>query len=204
MAPAILQAAARLLRDGAGRAGHAGLRSDKMTVFATGGPGRGAGRHQRWELSAGIERGDEPLGGPCPGHRGRGHDRLRAQPRVRGRRGASVRRRGSRVTALEYLLGALGGDLVGGFRALARKRRLEIDEVEATVDATLDNPLTHLGVVGEEGHPGLERVAMRVHVATLEPEDAVREVWDEAVRRSPLMRTLGGAARIEVVMTVTV
>ena len=71
---------------------------------------------------------------------------------------------GSRVTALEYLLGALGGDLIGGFRTLARQRRLAIDEIEATVDATLDNPLTHLGVVGEEGHPGLERVAIRVHV----------------------------------------
>jgi uncharacterized OsmC-like protein len=109
-----------------------------------------------------------------------------------------------RVTALEYLLGALGGDLVGGFRALARQRRLSIDDVEATVDATLVNPLTHLGVVGERGHPGLERVAVRVHVATLEPEEAVRAAWDEALRRSPLARTLAAAARVEIVMTVTV
>jgi uncharacterized OsmC-like protein len=109
-----------------------------------------------------------------------------------------------RVTALEYLLGALGGDLIGGFRTLARRRRLAIEEVEATVDATLDNALTHLGVVGEEGHPGLDRVAVRVHVSTLEPEDAVREAWDEALRRSPLLRTLQGAASIEIVMTVTV
>jgi hypothetical protein len=110
----------------------------------------------------------------------------------------------SRTTALEYVLGALGGDVLGGFRALARKRRLAVDEVEATVEATLDNPLTHLGVVGEEGHPGIERVVIRVHVSTLEPEDAVRAVWDEAVRRSPLMRTMSAAARLEVVLTVTV
>jgi hypothetical protein len=110
----------------------------------------------------------------------------------------------SRTTALEYLLGALGGDVIGGFRALARKRRLAIDEIEATLEATLDNPLTHLGVVGEDGHPGVDSVAIRVHVATLEPEDTVRAVWDEAVRRSPLMRTLSAAARLEVVMTVTV
>jgi hypothetical protein len=109
-----------------------------------------------------------------------------------------------RTTALEYVLGAVGGDVIGGFRALARKRRLAIDEVEATLDATLDNPLTHLGVVGEEGHPGIDRVAIRVHVSTLEPEDAVRAVWDEAVRRSPLLRTLAAAARLEVVVTVTV
>jgi uncharacterized OsmC-like protein len=110
----------------------------------------------------------------------------------------------SRTTALEYALGALGGDVIGGFRALARKRRLAIDEVEATVDATLDNPLTHLGVVGEEGHPGIVRLAIRVHVATLEPEEAVRAVWDEAVRRSPLMRTLAAAAQLDVVLQVTV
>jgi hypothetical protein len=110
----------------------------------------------------------------------------------------------SRITALEYLLGALGGDLVGGFRTLARKRRLAIEEIEATVDATLDNPLTHLGVVGESGHPGIERIAIRVHVATLEPEDVVRAVWDEVMQRSPLLRTLGTAAGVDVVMTVTV
>lgn len=109
-----------------------------------------------------------------------------------------------RVTALEYLLGALGADLVGGFRSLARKRRLELDEVEATVEATLDNPLTHLGVVGEEGHPGLSRVTMRVHIATLEPEEVVRAVFAEAMRRSPLVRTIESAATLDVVMTVTV
>lgn len=109
-----------------------------------------------------------------------------------------------RVTALEYVLGALGADLVGGFRALARKRRLAIDEVEATVDATLENALTHLGVVGESGHPGLLRVVIRVHVATLEPEDAVRAVFDVALERSPLLHTIVKAAKVEVTMTVTV
>jgi hypothetical protein len=109
----------------------------------------------------------------------------------------------SRLTALEYALGALGADLVGGFRSLARKRRLAIDEVEATVDATLENPLTHLGVVGESGHPGLARVWIRAHIATLEPEDMVREAWDVTLERSPLLRTIAAAARVEVTMTVT-
>jgi uncharacterized OsmC-like protein len=109
-----------------------------------------------------------------------------------------------RVTALEYVLGALGAELVNGFRAIARKRRLAIDEVEATVDGELENPLTHLGVVGETGHPGLARIWIRVHVATLEPEDVVREAWDVTLERSPLLRTMAAAAKIEVTMTVTV
>jgi len=110
----------------------------------------------------------------------------------------------TRPTAIEYLLGALGGDLIGGFRALARKRRLAIDEVEATVEATLVNALTHLGVVGEEGHPGVERVTIRVHVATPESAAAVRAVWDEAARRSPLLRTIEAAARVDVTLDIAV
>jgi len=109
-----------------------------------------------------------------------------------------------RLTALEYALGALGADLVNGFRVLARKRRLAIDEVEATVEATLENPLTHLGVVGESGHPGMARVWIRVHVATFEPEDAVREAWEVTLERSPLLRTIAAAARVEATMTITV
>jgi hypothetical protein len=109
-----------------------------------------------------------------------------------------------RLAAIEYLLGALGGDLIGGFRALARKRRLAIDDVEATVEATLVNALTHLGVVGEEGHPGIERVTIRVHVAAFAPGVEVQAVWDEAARRSPLLRTIEAAARVEVTLELTV
>ena len=109
-----------------------------------------------------------------------------------------------RVTALEYALGALGADLVNGFLAVARKRRLAIDEVEATVDGALENPLTHLGVVGESGHPGMARVWIRVHVATFEPEDAVREAWEVTLERSPLLRTIAAAAKVEATITITV
>jgi hypothetical protein len=109
-----------------------------------------------------------------------------------------------RATALELFLGALGADVVAGFRALAARRRLEVDEVEATVEARLDNPLVHLGVIGEQGHPGIASVALRVHVATREPEAKMREVFDEAVRRSSLLRTIGSAAALDVVVRVTV
>lgn len=109
-----------------------------------------------------------------------------------------------RVSALEYAIGAIGAEVCGGFAALARRRRLEIDEVEATVDATLDNPLTHLGVVGETGDPGIERISIRIHVATLEAEETVRSVWEEAARRSPLLRTLEKAVELDVRLTITV
>jgi hypothetical protein len=61
-------------------------------------------------------------------------------------------------SALEHLLGALAADLLGTLYTFARRRRLPIDSAELVLNATLENPLVHLGVIGEEGSPGLERV----------------------------------------------
>jgi hypothetical protein len=108
------------------------------------------------------------------------------------------------VTALEYVLAALGADLVKGFQAAADRRRLTVDEVEAVVSGRLDNPLVHLGVVGEEGHPGLEAVSVRVFVGTDEDEARVREAWDEALGRSPLARTFASAVRLDLSIRVVV
>ena len=66
------------------------------------------------------------------------------------------------ITALEHALGALGADIVNGLAARLRKQRLDVDHVEALVSGALHNPLTYLDVVGEEGHPGLERLTLRV------------------------------------------
>jgi hypothetical protein len=46
------------------------------------------------------------------------------------------------VAALEYALGALGAEIVGGLRVFAKRRRVELDEVEAVVDGEVENPLT--------------------------------------------------------------
>jgi hypothetical protein len=105
------------------------------------------------------------------------------------------------LTALEYALGALGAELTNGLRALARTRRVAVDEVEALVRGELNNPLTCLGVVGERGHPGLERVRVKLYVRAPEPE-AVRALWDTLLARSPLVRTIGAAARVELELAV--
>jgi hypothetical protein len=93
------------------------------------------------------------------------------------------------VTALEYVLAALGADLVTGFEVLARKRRMHVEHVEAVVIGELNNALTHLSVVGEDGHPGLEQVTIRVYVGSEEDEEQLRQVWHDMLRTSPLART---------------
>jgi uncharacterized OsmC-like protein len=108
-----------------------------------------------------------------------------------------------RVTALEYVLGAVGADLAVGLDRLARQRRVPIDGVEAVVKAELDDPAAALGVVGAEGHPGLGRLSVKLFVSTLEDEAKVRAVFDEVVRRSPLARTLGGAVPFELAIKMT-
>ncbi|HXH05324.1 MAG TPA: OsmC family protein [Vicinamibacterales bacterium] len=105
------------------------------------------------------------------------------------------------VTALEYALVALGAELAGGLRALARTRRVAIEELEALVTGELNNPLICLGVLGETGHPGLERVRVKLYVRAPDPE-AVRALWDTLLARSPLTCTLRAAVRLELELAV--
>jgi OsmC-like protein len=94
------------------------------------------------------------------------------------------------VSAIEYALGALCADVVSGLCAAAKRRRVHLDGAEGTVEGRLDNPLVHLGVVGEEGHPGISSVLVKVYASSPDPEEDVRDAWEEALERSPLVRTL--------------
>jgi len=107
-----------------------------------------------------------------------------------------------RITALEYALGALGADLVNGLQEVARRKRVALDHVEALVQGKLHNALTYLGVVGEQGSPGLERVTIKVYISTLEPEENVRGVWEEMLSRSPLVHTFRNAALLDLSLQV--
>lgn len=108
------------------------------------------------------------------------------------------------VTALEYLLGAIGADLVGGLKVLARRQRLQVDDVEAVVSGRLNNALTYLGVVGEDGHPGLEQVSVTVYASSLEPEERIHHAWEEMLKRSPIVNTLRPTVRLDLDLKVVV
>jgi uncharacterized OsmC-like protein len=107
------------------------------------------------------------------------------------------------VSALEYVLGAVGAELVNGMVALAQRRRLAIDGAEAVVQGELDDPLAYLGVVGATGHAGLARVTVRAYVSSLEEEDALRGLWEEVLERSPVARTLRSAIRFETTLKIS-
>jgi hypothetical protein len=94
------------------------------------------------------------------------------------------------ANAVEYLLGALAADVLNGFRIEAKRRRLHLDGAEATVEGRLDNPLTHLNVIGESGHPALTEATVKVYASSFDPEESLRSAWADSLERSPLVRTL--------------
>jgi hypothetical protein len=99
-------------------------------------------------------------------------------------------------TCIELFLAAVAADVLGGFGRLAAQRRLILDDTEAVLRATLADPLAYLGVVGSTGTPRITTLEIKVHVDTPGPQHAVREAWEEAVQRSPLLNTLRPAATI--------
>ena len=105
-------------------------------------------------------------------------------------------------SAVEYLLGALGGDLLRGFEAQAARKRVAVDALELRLSGRLNNPLTHLGVVGETGHPGIESVEGTLYVSADAEEDALKAMWREALNRSPLFNTLRRCAAIAIELRV--
>ena len=109
-----------------------------------------------------------------------------------------------RVTAFECFLGAIGADLANGLQVVCRERRIEVHGVEAVVQGELNNPLVHLGVVGEEGHPGLESASVKVYVSAVAEEQRVRDAWQETIRRSPLVSTLGRCVELGLSLEVVI
>lgn len=107
------------------------------------------------------------------------------------------------VTALEYGLGALGAELVGGLKRRAESRHMKVDHVEAAVQGELNDPLAAIGVVGAKGHPGFERIRVNVYVSSSERETELERLWQEVLETSPLLRTFQASAKVDVTLQIT-
>jgi len=105
------------------------------------------------------------------------------------------------VSAIEYALGAVGGELVNGLREFARRRRMVIDDIEAIVTGELTNGLAYLEVIGEGGEPSLSRIAVKLFAST--PDANVRAVFDEMVKRLPLVNTLRKTVDLHIDLVLT-
>lgn len=108
----------------------------------------------------------------------------------------------SRISPLEYALGALAGEVVNGLRQFAWRRRVDVEHVEALVTGELEHGLAYLEVVGEGGPPRLARVQLKVFVASND-EAGVRRLWTDLLDRLPLVGTLRSAMPVELDLVMT-
>lgn len=111
---------------------------------------------------------------------------------------ASLRESDAQPSAVELLLGALGGDLVRGMQVEAQRRGIAIDAMELSLTGRLANPLVQLGVVGETGHPGFETIRGTLFVSADTDEATLETMWQSALARAPVYATLGRACTLAI------
>ncbi|OCA88690.1 osmotically inducible protein OsmC [Bacillus sp. FJAT-27225] len=107
---------------------------------------------------------------------------------------------GSKVdapSAIDYLLGSLASDLAVGFKAQASRRTIEIDQLEVSIKAGLDNVLYHLELE-DEGSPRIREINGTFYVSSTQPEDDLEKLWENTLKRSPIYQTLKQAININI------
>ena len=113
---------------------------------------------------------------------------------------AGLRDSDTEVSAVEYVLGALGGDLLCGLERAAEGQGIAIHAVEIALNGRLDNILMHLGVVGEQGHPGFAAIEGTAYIGSDADEAAVQRAWQRTLDRSPLYQTLSRCAAVTITL----
>ncbi len=97
--------------------------------------------------------------------------------------------------SMEYVLGALGACLATGFVLNATRRGVTVHNLEVALDSSQDNVFTFFGL-SDEGHPGFQEVRAKLYVQADADENTLREIWDKAVRTSPVGNSLGRTVTI--------
>ncbi len=100
-------------------------------------------------------------------------------------------------SAIDYLLAALGSDLLVGMKAICSRQNIEIDELELTLKCGLENVLYHLQLE-EEGSPALDKVTGTLYLSSPAEDGAIEAAWQTTLERSPLYQTLQKAVPIQI------
>jgi len=99
------------------------------------------------------------------------------------------------LSAVEYLLGALGASLVVGFAAYAARRGVAVDDLECSLRGTLRDPLVLVG--DEHGSPALDTIRGTLYVTAEAGYPLLREIWQTTLARSPIAATLAPVVRLD-------
>jgi len=103
------------------------------------------------------------------------------------------------ISSMEYVLGAIGGDIISSLNRMAKKKRVTIDMIETVVTGELTNPLVYLQVIGEEGFAGIDNVQMKVFISSLDDIEVIEQIWKDALKISPLINTFKESVQFNLV-----
>ena len=79
-------------------------------------------------------------------------------------------------SAIDYFLGSIAADLTVGFKAQASRRNMEIDQMEVSLKAGLENVLFHLELENE-GSPKIKQITGTFYVSSPNSEDELQNLW---------------------------
>jgi len=116
---------------------------------------------------------------------------------------ASFRSEDAYPSAVEYLLGALGADLACGFARQADRRGVSPDALEVSISGRLNNPLRVLGVIGETGHAGFERIRATLYVSADADPAVLQQIWTDLLACSPMVNTLRQGVDLQLDLQIT-
>jgi uncharacterized OsmC-like protein/TusA-related sulfurtransferase len=100
-------------------------------------------------------------------------------------------------SAIDYFLGSLAADLTVGFKAQASRRNMEIDQMEVSLKAGLENVLFHLELENE-GSPKIKQITGTFYVSSPNSEDELQNLWESTLERSPIYQTLNQSIEIDI------
>ncbi|MGE3164859.1 MAG: sulfurtransferase TusA family protein [Planctomycetota bacterium] len=100
-------------------------------------------------------------------------------------------------SAVEVLLASVAGCLVVGYQWRLSRAGVEVQNLEMAVRARADNILVFLGVE-DSGHPGLALIEGSIYVEADAEDELLDELWQETVRRSPVVNSLTRAVSVQI------
>ena len=92
------------------------------------------------------------------------------------------------ISAVEYVLGALGACIAVGFQWRASQKGITVQNLEVALQARAQDILVYLGVE-DSGNPRLADVRAVVYVDANADDETLTELLAETVRRSPVTQT---------------
>lgn len=92
-------------------------------------------------------------------------------------------------SAVEYVLGALGACLAMGFQIRASQQKIEVEELEISLSAQIDNIFVFLGTE-QDGHSGFKEVRGTIYVSSDADDEELERIWQETLAASPVTSSL--------------